>query len=243
VRFAAGNAQNVGARPDQQDAFGFSDPQDESFLEHGGFLGVVADGMGGLANGSEASHAAVRAFLRAYEGKSLNESVREALGRALHEANRAVLAVAEKASSSESVGTTLAAAAIVDDSLQWISAGDSRIYVLRDGHLTQVTADHIYAKELNEQVAVGKISRAEAESHSERAFLTATSDSRTFGKLTKTFGTFLCNRTIASSCAVTGCTAPCPKRRLWRLTKAICNVPATAGYVGLWQSSERIRTT
>jgi PPM family protein phosphatase len=173
MRFTAGNAQHIGARPDQQDAFGFSDPQDESFLAHGGFLGVVADGMGGLADGSEASHAAVRAFLCAYEAKPPNESVREALGRSLHEANRAVLAVAEKASSSDGVGTTLAAAAIVGDCLHWISAGDSRIYVLHDDHLTRVTADHVYAKELNEQVALGKISRAEAQSHSERAFLTS----------------------------------------------------------------------
>ena len=173
MRFAAGNAQHVGARPDQEDAFGFSDPQDKSFLAHGGFLGVVADGMGGLANGSEASHAAVRAFLCAYEAKSPDESVRAALGRSLHEANRAVLAVAEKASSSDGVGTTLAAAVIVGDSLHWISAGDSRIYVLHNEHLTRVTADHIYAKELNEQVALGKISRAEAQSHSERAFLTS----------------------------------------------------------------------
>ena len=173
MRFAAGNAQHVGSRPDQEDAFGFSDPQDESFLAHGGFLGVVADGMGGLANGSEASHAAVRAFLRAYEAKSPNESVREALGRSLHEANRAVLAVAEKAVGSEGVGTTLAAAVIVGDFLHWISAGDSRIYVLHDSHLTRVTADHIYAKDLNERVALGEISPAEAQSHSERAFLTS----------------------------------------------------------------------
>jgi hypothetical protein len=84
-----------------------------------------------------------------------------------------VLAVAEKASSDNGVGTTLAAAAIVDDALHWIAAGDSRIYILRGSYLTRVTADHIYAKELNEQLAAGKISRCEAQSHSERAFLTS----------------------------------------------------------------------
>src|SRR6516225_11406414 len=109
MRFAPGNAQHIGARQQQQDAFGFSDPSDKAFVAHGGFLGVVADGMGGLTQGSEASSTAVRSFLQAYKLKTAKESVAEALTRSLLEANRAVLRVAENASLGE-VGTTLAAA-------------------------------------------------------------------------------------------------------------------------------------
>ena len=45
MRFVAGNAQHIGARPQQQDAFGFSDPDDPKFVAHGGFLGVVFGGV------------------------------------------------------------------------------------------------------------------------------------------------------------------------------------------------------
>jgi protein phosphatase len=172
MRFAPGNAQHIGARQQQQDAFGFSDPSDKAFVAHAGFLGVVADGMGGLTQGSEASSTAVRSFLQAYKLKTAKESVAEALTRSLLEANRAVLRVAENASLGE-VGTTLAAAVMRGDSVYYISAGDSRIYWFRGTSLTRLTADHVYATKLNRESAQGKISREEARSHPERASLTS----------------------------------------------------------------------
>ncbi len=172
MRFAAGNAQHMGARPQQQDAFGFSDPSDRTFVAHAGFLGVVADGVGGLTHGSEASQSAVHTFLQAYHLKSANESIPDALARSLREANAAVLRAAS-APSAEGAGTTLVAAALHDQSLYWISAGDSRIYLLHGNRLTRVTSDHTYARELDEQAAQGKISRAEAQNHAERGSLTS----------------------------------------------------------------------
>ncbi len=171
MRYSAGNAQHIGARQQQQDAFGFSDPADKTLAEHGGFLGVVADGMGGLTNGSEASGAAVRSFLQAYKLKTATESIADALMRSLQEANRAVLQVARDGEGG--VGTTLAAAVVHNDSVHWIAAGDSRIYWLHDVILTRLNAEHIYAVKLNRQAAEGKISRAEAKADPERASLTS----------------------------------------------------------------------
>jgi protein phosphatase len=173
LKVLAGNAQNIGARQEQQDSFGFSDPHDQTFLSHGGFLGVVADGMGGLAHGSEASLTAVRIFLQAYRSKAPTESIPEALVHSLSAANQAVVQLAEKLGSANGTGTTLAAAVLHRDSLYWISAGDSRIYLCRGNALTRVTSDHVYAHQLNEKVAEGTLSRAEAKSHSERATLTS----------------------------------------------------------------------
>ena len=172
MRFVAGNAQHIGARKQQQDSFGFSDAGNKDFVAHGGFLGVVADGMGGLTKGHEASSVAVRAFLQAYERKAPSEAVPDALARAFGEANRAVVQLAAGASSSDA-GTTLVAAVLHDNSLYWISAGDSRIYWLRGNQLTRVTADHVYATKLNREMVEGKISRAEAHTHPERASLTS----------------------------------------------------------------------
>ncbi len=173
MRYVPGNAQDVGAREEQQDAFGFSDPGDEAFLAHGGFLGVLADGMGGLQNGGQGSLTAVRAFLDSYRTKLPEESVPDALVRSLYAANRAVLSFAASANSQNDMGTTLAAAVAVDDSLYWISAGDSRIYLLREGRLTSLTTDHIYANQLDAEVARGDLERAEALNHPERESLTS----------------------------------------------------------------------
>jgi PPM family protein phosphatase len=170
--FAAGNAQHIGARPQQQDAFGFSDPSDRGFVSHGGFLGVVADGVGGLTHGSEASQSAVRNFLQAYHLKSPQESIPDALARSLREANAAVLRVASSPSA-EGAGTTLVAAVLHDQSLYWIAAGDSRIYLLNGSRLTRITSDHTYARHLDEQAAQGLISRDEAQNNSERGALTS----------------------------------------------------------------------
>lgn len=172
MKFSAGNAQHIGEREQQQDSFGFSDPSDKAFVRHGGFLGVVADGMGGLSNGQEASAAAVRSFLAAYQAKPPSESVVDALSRSLGEANQAVRRIVENCPANVA-GTTLAAAAVLDSELYWIAAGDSRIYWLHDNELIQLTADHIYAATLNREVALGRISRSEAESHPERASLTS----------------------------------------------------------------------
>src|SRR5258708_7794356 len=114
MRIAPGNAQDIGARTDQQDAFGFSDPGKSGFVSHGGVAAVVADGMGGLAHGAKASKTAVHTFLLAYEAKTPSEPIPDALQRALLEANRAVCSLAAGADMKSGVGTTLAAVVIHD---------------------------------------------------------------------------------------------------------------------------------
>lgn len=167
-----GNCQHIGARGSQQDAFGFSDKDDLAFVAHGGVLAVVADGMGGMANGGEASHLAVRAFLHAYMAKQADESVSAAMLRALDEASQAVITLSHQVGE-ENVGTTLVAAVIHDDALHWVSVGDSRLYLSRNGQLTQLSEDHVYANDLDRDAANGNISREDAENHPERRSLTS----------------------------------------------------------------------
>lgn len=173
VNFAPGNAQHIGARRQQEDAFGFSDPGNPKFVAHGGLLGVLADGMGGLERGGQASRTAVRAFLHAYEAKTPEESVPAALQRALRAANQSVVDLARDAGLEHQVGTTLVAAAATGKALYWVSAGDSRLYLWRGGRLTQLTHDHIYAGELDAEVAAGLLSRDEAQNHPERDSVTS----------------------------------------------------------------------
>ncbi len=158
---ALGSAQIKGSRAEQQDSLAFGDVEDKEFVEHGGVLAVVADGIGGHAHGGEASRRAVAAFMREYQAKPLPESIPSALYHALLQANRAVLAFADSRGETENCGTTLVAAVIHPNTgiLHWIGVGDSRLYCLREGQLVQFTADANVGRHHIKKVASGMSSR------------------------------------------------------------------------------------
>lgn len=173
MRVVLGNAQHQGSRKEQQDDFGFSDTEDLAFTSHGGVLAVVTDGMGGLAQGREASLFAKRTMLQKYEEKSTDETIPQALRKALDAANASVVEMAQGANLEGQIGTTLAAAVIKDDELYWISVGDSHIYLCRQGEIFQLNTDHDYARHLALEVEKGTISPEEAANHPQRQALTS----------------------------------------------------------------------
>jgi len=168
-----GNAQHMGRRSEQQDAFGFSDPADEAAIEQKGLLAVVADGMGGMEKGASASNAAIQTLLDEHDrfdgAQPLPDWCRRAVGRA----NRSVLEIAEEAGLAGEVGTTLSAVLVQGNQLHWVNVGDSRVYLARNDELIQLTDDHIYARELQEKVKEGDMSAEEAIHHPERGALTS----------------------------------------------------------------------
>lgn len=173
MRIIPGNGQHIGLRSEQQDAFAFSDISDKGFIAHGGILTVVADGMGGMANGREASQLAVSAMLNAYRAKNLTESIPDALLRALYQANSIVYQLAQSTHGVGNVGTTIVVTVIYDDQLFWLAVGDSHIYLHRKGDLIQLNIDHTYGRELDRQAAESLIDRIEAVSHHDRDSLTS----------------------------------------------------------------------
>jgi len=160
-----GNDWWQGRREEQQDAFGFVGFDQPGLRTHGGVLMVLADGMGGMSGGREASRAAVEHFMAAYSQKTAQEDIPAALERALLAANRAVYELALSREGEGEVGTTLVAAVVHQDEAHWISVGDSRLYLYQaDGDtLTLCTEDHTQGNELLELVARGELTRAEAE--------------------------------------------------------------------------------
>lgn len=127
-------------------------------------LFVVCDGMGGHAAGEVASALAVRAFheeikknstvLELYRsGKTGAEKVTRRqilnlLEAAIDQASNRVHAEAQKDPSKRGMGTTLVAVLVVDQEAFVIYVGDSRIYLLRDEVLEQLTEDHNVYNEL-----------------------------------------------------------------------------------------------
>ncbi len=169
----ASNFQHIGQRENQEDSFAVSNIDDKKQVKQAGILAVVADGMGGLSMGQEASSAAVKTFFTKYFEFSSNLLVQEALLSSLTVANIAVFDLAFQDGVTYDVGTTLSAALVHDSNLYWVSAGDSRIYLFREGELTQLTKDHVYENHLKEEAEKGLISPEEVVSHPEKDYLTS----------------------------------------------------------------------
>lgn len=124
-------------------------------------LFIVADGMGGHIGGEIASASAVdRLRAVAERGVVTPEDIEEALERAVGD-------IADHPETTDDgTGTTVTGVYldIVDGEPQWITLniGDSRVYLLRDEAIAQVTTDHSVVQEL---VAAGRLSPEEAEQH------------------------------------------------------------------------------
>ena len=127
-----GNAAHQGKRKEQQDEYKFSNIGDQKFVKHGGILAVVCDGMGGMKNGRDASNLACAEFVKEYSAKKESESVSAALSRALLRSNERVYQQAESSGVAGASGTTLIATVIKDNKLNFVSVGDSFIYLFRD---------------------------------------------------------------------------------------------------------------
>lgn len=112
-------------------------------------LALVADGMGGHANGDVASRTAVQAFERnfAREVPAGADGTVDRVEAAFREANRRI-AEHPMADASSQMGTTLVAAAFANGRVVVGNVGDSRCYRLHGGKLELLTEDHSYAGEL-----------------------------------------------------------------------------------------------
>ncbi|MFQ5435164.1 MAG: PP2C family protein-serine/threonine phosphatase, partial [Anaerolineae bacterium] len=126
-------------------------------------LYIVADGMGGHANGHIASKTASRMMARnvinkiympLLEDKPNSTPIQEVMADAVRMANTAVYEIDESDS-----GTTLTTALILGRRLHVAHVGDSRIYLMTEGELEAVTEDHSLVHRLQE---VGQLTAEEA---------------------------------------------------------------------------------
>ena len=128
-------------------------------------LFAVADGMGGHAAGEVASEIAVRVLSElAPEHPDV-----EALGRAIEEANRAVIQAAREGRGRQGMGTTMTAAMLEGERLVIAQIGDSRAYLLHQGKLQQLTRDHSLMADM---IEAGQLTPEEARTHPQRSVIT-----------------------------------------------------------------------
>lgn len=108
-------------------------------------LWLVADGMGGHANGKLASEGVVAAVSTAEMPEGIDAAC-AALSRAIGIANTAIYEYA--ADEGVQMGTTVVALLLRDDEFAVIWAGDSRAYVFREGELIRLTRDHTQVEDM-----------------------------------------------------------------------------------------------
>ena len=156
-------------RQNNEDSFGYWEPEDDRQFLRKGRLAVVADGMGGYEGGQEASRLAVETLMAVYRDFS-GDDPQAALVEALQAAHDQIRQYSFAHPELRGMGTTCTAAAIVQDALYYVHVGDTRLYLIRDGRITRVTRDHSYVGRLVES---GMISAEEAENHPQRNILTA----------------------------------------------------------------------
>src|SRR5688572_29688389 len=142
--------------------------EDSLLIDPVASLYIIADGMGGHAAGDVASQTAVAAFAASFI------ETRNAI-LAMTAANRAVLERAMAEPDKTGMGTTMTAFTIYNGNLTGAHVGDSRLYLLRDGALMQLTRDHTVAQEMIDSKALTK---REAMQHPMSAMLTRSLGSR-----------------------------------------------------------------
>ena len=156
----------IGRRNYQQDSLGHT-----AVLGNQGFLAVVADGMGGLSGGEKVSQKIVTDMLtmgnQLKPGQTagilwtivnqINENVNRMLGPdGLYKS-----------------GSTLISVLVHSNRFQWISVGDSRIYLYREGYVNQLNQDHDQLQAWMPDILEGRISMAEASRHPDGRKLTS----------------------------------------------------------------------
>ena len=150
LRYAARSDIGLGRYKENQDS-GYAGPH----------LLVVADGMGGNAGGDVASSLAV-GRLAALDGESHGADALQHLEHAVRNAAGAVRDRARDQPELSGMATTVTAILRSGNRLALAHIGDSRAYLLHDGTLTQVTADHTFVQRLVDE---GRITAEEAERH------------------------------------------------------------------------------
>lgn len=128
-------------------------------------LFAVADGLGGHQAGEIASSIAIDTLLEA----APRYADAKALGRAVRQANTAVIEAAEAGRGRVGMGTTLTAAMVDGTRIAFAHVGDSRAYLLHYGTLEQVSQDHSMVADLVRQ---GQLTLEESRNHPNRSVIT-----------------------------------------------------------------------
>ena len=130
---------------------------------------VLADGMGGHAGGALASSTACRVFLDSYLASAGDVPAR--LDDALRHANAAIGGCVDENPALDGMGCTLIGTVFGSAGVEWVSVGDSPLFLLRHGEIVVLNEDHSLAPEIDKLAAAGRMTWEDAKADPRRHFL------------------------------------------------------------------------
>ena len=140
--------------------------QDSGYAGYNLFF--VADGMGGHAGGDIASALTTQRVATVDQSYESADEANKALVDIIWEANSLLGSTAQSHPELAGLGTTFSGIVFTGDQVTVGHIGDSRIYLARDGEVSQVTSDHTFVQRL---VDTGRITEEEALVHPRRSVL------------------------------------------------------------------------
>ncbi|MEY4655623.1 MAG: hypothetical protein RL523_1022 [Actinomycetota bacterium] len=143
-----------------------SSNQDSGYA--GNNLFIVADGMGGHAGGDIASALATQRVAKIDDVYPSKVKAVNALSAEMAEANKQLVDTVDSFGYLDGMGTTMDALLFSGNTASIVHIGDSRVYWLRDGVMSQVTKDHTFVQKL---IDAGRITPEEALVHPRRNVL------------------------------------------------------------------------
>jgi serine/threonine protein phosphatase PrpC len=160
MRFTIFQDSKIGDRKENEDRVGYSYSRDVLLM-------AIADGMGGHEQGEVAAEIAVSEITRRFQQEARNRLKRpfDFLVSAIQSAHRAIVSHAVEHNLLECPRTTVVACIVQGGRAFWAHAGDSRLYVLRNGELVAATQDHSKVQQL---IDAGSITREMAARHPDR---------------------------------------------------------------------------
>lgn len=160
------SAQILGARAQQQDGF-------STLVWPSGFtLGLLADGMGGAVAGEIASELVLRAFADTFT-TSTEPELAQRLAQSLAQADGAIADYIVQHPEASGMGSTLLAVAFSGSHLDWLSVGDSPLWLYRNQSLIRLNQEHAVRATLREQLQAGLITAQAFAEHPQRNQLTS----------------------------------------------------------------------
>jgi protein phosphatase len=154
-------------RSENQDFGTYTTPDEESSSHPGGRLLIVADGMGGHRGGATASRLAAETVKAQYLDSETTD-IPTALRASLSRANARIYSEAQSTPELRGMGTTTSVLAVREREGWLAHVGDSRIYMVRNGEIQQLTDDHSLVATM---VREGLLTAQEAETHPRRNVL------------------------------------------------------------------------
>ena len=156
---------NIGVRRNTNQDYAYVSEQNVGNLPN---ILIVADGMGGHKAGEVASEQAVNAVLASIKQNESTDKIC-IIEEAIREANTKVLEMATSDEKFKGMGTTLVVATLEDNVLYVANVGDSRLYLIDDNEIRQITRDHSLVQEM---VSLGELDKESARTHSSKNVIT-----------------------------------------------------------------------